>query len=182
MNPSIDVTIEIQRQNSGITGFLLSMPLPPLLLPLLPPFTKLDRILESLFIHCKGLIKYTSNRFTFSGMKRERKKRERGRKIHCLFYVSVLFHCKMIHSLQRIDQIYIKSIHIFSVSFRRQNNHKQGYSGLDVNGYGYLQQPQRLTTHQLATKNSIIINVINFEDIFANDVENKDEIDFHEKT
>ena len=106
------------------------MPLPPLLLPLLPPFTKLDRILESLFIHCKGLIKYTSNRFTFSGMKRERKKRERGRKIHCLFYVSVLFHCKMIHSLQRIDQIYIKSIHIFSVSFRRQNNHKYGYSGL----------------------------------------------------
>ena len=59
-----------------------------------------------------------------SGMKRERGRRDRGRKIHCLFYVSVLFHCKMIHSLQRIDQIYIKSIHIFSVSFRRQNNHK----------------------------------------------------------
>ena len=89
----------------------------------------------------------------------------------------------MIHSLQRTDQIYIKSIHIFSVSFRHPNDLKYGHSGLDVNGYGYLQQPQRLTTHQLATKNSInIINVINFEDIFANDVENKDEIDFHEKT
>merc|ERR1711873_61224 len=121
-------------------------------LPLLPPFTKLDRILESLFIHCKEPIKYTSNRFTFSGMKKERKKRERGRKIHCLFYVSVLFHCKMIHSLQRTDQIYIKSIHIFSVSFRHPNDLKYGHSGLDVNGYGYLQQPLRLTTHQLATK------------------------------
>ena len=106
------------------------MPLPPLLLPLLPPFTKLDRILESLFIHCKEPIKYTSNRFTFSGMKRERKKRERGRKIHCLFYVSVLFHCKMIHSLQRTDQIYIKSIHIFSVSFLHPDDLKYGHSGL----------------------------------------------------
>ena len=30
-----------------------------------------------------------------SGMKRERGRRDRGRKIHCLFYVSVSFLCKM---------------------------------------------------------------------------------------
>merc|ERR1712240_380904 len=57
-----------------------------------------------------------------------------------------------IHSLQRTDQIYIKSIHIFSVSFLRPDDLKYGHSGLGgascLRSYASTHSTTSLPNHQ----------------------------------